>query len=99
MLQLLHELISDSHQVECPSIVMQLQHSEGVESGERRDAYKKSLAKCYIADGRSSDALGLLWELPQHTKHDPTVLSLIADAQVALAQSCAGVFVHVLMLV
>ena len=64
---------------------MQLLHSEGAESRERRDAYKISLAKCYTANGRSINALRLLWELPQHTKHDPRILSLIADAQVAHA--------------
>ncbi len=63
---------------------MQLQHSEGVESGGKRDAYKESLAKSYIANSRSADALGLLRELPQHTEHAPRILCLIADAQVAL---------------
>ena len=73
---------------------MQLQHSEGVESGEKRDAYKESLAKSYIANGRAADALGLLRELPQNTERDPRILCLIADAQVALASICAGFHVQ-----
>ena len=64
---------------------MQLQQSEGVESREKRDAYRESLAKCCTANNRSVEALALLRSLPQHTEHHPRILALVADAQVALA--------------
>ena len=39
----------------CVSMAVQVKLSGGVESEERRNTYKESLAKCYIANGRPAD--------------------------------------------